>query len=108
MQNRLKNHKKIRQTVLGTTTRPRLAVYRSLDNLFAQVIDDTTGRTLAAASSLKEKGNLTKKAQFVGAEIAKKAAALKIKSVVYDRGGFTYQGTIKILATAAREAGMEF
>lgn len=108
MLNRLKNHKKLRHSLTGTAVRPRLAVYRSLINMSAQLIDDTTGKTLAVASSLKEKGSLTKKAEIVGADIATKAMALKIKAVIFDRGGFTYQGTIKILAEAARKAGLEF
>ncbi len=108
MLNRLKNHKKIRHSLAGTAIRPRLAVYRSLVNISAQLIDDSTGKTLAVASSLKEKGSLSKKAEIVGAEIATKAAALKIKTVTFDRGGFTYQGTIKILAEASRKAGLDF
>lgn len=105
---RIKNHLKIRIIVKGTADRPRIAVYRSLNNLFAQAIDDTTGKTLFAASSLKEKGSLTKKAEKVGKEIATKAASAKIKTIVFDRGGFKYSGTVKILAEAARKEGLEF
>lgn len=106
MQNRIKLHTKIRHRITGTAERPRLAIYRSLNNMFAQLIDDTTGKTLGAASSLKLKGPLTKKAQAVGEDIAVKAKELKIKAVVFDRGGFGYKGVIKVLAEAAREKGL--
>ncbi|MEK7171096.1 MAG: 50S ribosomal protein L18 [Patescibacteria group bacterium] len=108
MLNRIRNHHKIRKTVIGTTIRPRLAVFRSLNNLTAQLIDDSAGRTLASANSLKEKGNLTDKAKFVGEKIAEEAKVAKIKTVVFDRGGYTYQGVVKILAETARKGGLEF
>lgn len=100
--------KKTRMIVIGTASRPRLAVFRSLTNLSAQIIDDSTGKTLASASSIKEKGNRTEKAKFVGAQIAKNATEAKIKSVVFDRGGFVYQGVVQILADEARKGGIEF
>lgn len=106
MQNRIKLHTKIRHKLVGTAERPRLAVYRSLNNLFAQLVDDQTGKTLGAASSLKLKGSLSSKAQAVGADIAIKAKALKIKAVIFDRGGFGYKGVVKLLAEAAREKGL--
>lgn len=99
-------HTKLRKTVTGTAERPRLSVYRSLTEMYAQLIDDTTGKTLASASSLKTKGGLTAKATTVGQAIAEKAKELKIKSAVYDRGGFSYNGAVKTLCDAAREAGL--
>lgn len=107
MQNRRKLHTKIRYRIMGSAQRPRLAVYRSLNNLFAQLIDDENGKTLVSASSLKLKGSLSSKAQEVGKEIASKAAAAKITSVVFDRGGFGYKGVIKLLAESARENGLK-
>ncbi|MCR4277484.1 MAG: 50S ribosomal protein L18 [Candidatus Berkelbacteria bacterium] len=103
-----RSKKKSRMIVVGTSARPRLAVFRSLTNLSAQIIDDSTGKTLASASSNKEKGNRTEKAKFVGSQIAKNAAQAKIKSVVFDRGGFVYQGVVQILADEARKGGLEF
>ncbi len=108
MQNRDKIHNRIRKTVAGSAERPRLAVYRSLNNLFAQAIDDVSGKTLFASSSLKMTGSLTKKAEQVGTEIAKIAKEKKIKTIVFDRGGFPYAGAIKALAEAARKEGLEF
>ena len=100
--------KKSRMIVKGSTSRPRLAVFRSLTNLTAQLIDDSTGKTLASASSVKEKGTRTEKAKFVGSQIAKSAAQANIKTVVFDRGGFVYQGVVQILADEARRGGLEF
>ena len=94
--------------VVGSTARPRLAVFRSLTNLTAQVIDDSTGKTLVSASSIKEKGSRADKAKFVGSAIAKAAKEAKIKTVVFDRGGFVYQGVVQILADEARKGGLEF
>ncbi len=108
MQNRLKIHRRLRHRLTGTVTRPRLSVYRSLNNLFVQLIDDVSGRTLAQANSLKLKGTLTQKASTVGSEIAKVAKTHKIKTVVFDRGGFRYLGTVRSLAEAARKEGLEF
>jgi large subunit ribosomal protein L18 len=107
---RLRRHKRVRVNVTGTSERPRLAVYRSLNHLYAQVIDDSGGRTLASASTvaLKAKGNGMDEAASVGKAIADKAKAAGVKQVVFDRGGFLYHGRIKALADAAREAGLEF
>jgi large subunit ribosomal protein L18 len=108
--NRLKRHKRVRVNVSGTQERPRLAVFRSLNHLYAQLIDDSASRTLAAASTvgLKAKGNGVEEAALVGKEIAARAKAAGVSSVVFDRGGFLYHGRIKALADAAREAGLEF
>ena len=108
--NRSKRHRRVRVNTAGTAERPRLAVFRSLNHLYAQVIDDQGGRTLAAAStvSLKKKGNGMEEASTVGKAIADNAKAAGVKQVVFDRGGFLYHGRIKALADAAREAGLEF
>jgi large subunit ribosomal protein L18 len=108
--NRVRRHKRVRVHVAGTSERPRLAVFRSLNHLYAQVIDDSASRTVAAASTvaLKAKGNGMTQAAEVGKEIAAKAKAAGVNSVVFDRGGFLYHGRIKALADAAREAGLEF
>ncbi len=104
-------HKRIRRKVQGTAERPRLCVFRSLKHIYAQVIDDGQGRTLAAASSNQEGqangGNLAG-AKAVGKLIAERAQAKGIKKVVFDRGGYLYHGRVKALAEAAREAGLEF
>lgn len=101
-------HKRIRSRVTSTAARPRLAVYRSNKALYAQLIDDEAGKTLAAADSRKEKGSPAEAATAVGKAIAEKAKAAKIEAVVFDRGGFKYQGGIKALADAAREGGLKF
>ena len=108
--NRSKRHKRVRVHVTGTKERPRLAVFRSLNHVYAQLIDDAASRTLAAASTvdLKAKGNGVEEAAKVGKAIADKAKDAGISSVVFDRGGFLYHGRIKALADAAREAGLEF
>ena len=104
-------HTRIREKLSGTTERPRLNVYRSLNHIYAQVIDDQKGETLVSASSialkLKTGGNVAA-AKEIGKEIAEKAVAKGVKQVVFDRGGFLYHGRIKALADAAREAGLEF
>lgn len=105
-------HKRIRRKVQGTAERPRLAVYRSLKHISVQVIDDTAGRTLAAASSV-EKNNRTGGGNVAGAKaigklIAERAKEKGIQKVVFDRGGYLYHGRIRALAEAAREAGLEF
>jgi len=104
-------HARIRQKLTGTTERPRLNVYRSLNHIYAQVIDDQTGETLASASTLalelKTGGNIAA-AKEVGKSVAERAAEKGIKKVVFDRGGYLYHGRIKALADAAREAGLEF
>ena len=105
-------HTRIRAQVKGTEARPRLAVFRSIKHIYAQVIDDRAGRTLAAASSAEKNGTANggnvAGAKEIGALIAKRAQEAGIKSVVFDRGGFLYHGRIKALAEAAREAGLEF
>lgn len=110
---RLARHARVREKVYGTSERPRLCVYRSLSNISVQVIDDTKGHTLVSASTLdkdlqaKLKGKTkTEQSQIVGAEIAKKAKAKKIKQVVFDRGGYLYTGRVKALADACRDAGL--
>ncbi len=112
---RQKRHLRVRTQVAGTATRPRLAVYRSLHHLYAQVIDDAAGRTLAAAStsdaelrkSLKST-SAAAAAAAVGKAIAARARERGIEAVVFDRGGFPYHGRIKLMAEAAREAGLKF
>jgi large subunit ribosomal protein L18 len=108
--NRAKRHRRVRVHVAGTQERPRLAVFRSLNHLYAQLIDDGASHTLAAASTveLKAKGNGVGAAAEVGKAIAAKAKAAGVNQVVFDRGGFLYHGRIKALADAAREAGLEF
>ncbi len=112
---RVKKHLKIRNRFTGTPERPRLAVFRSNNHMYAQIIDDTVGKTLVAASTLEKdvkaeisKTNDVEAASYLGSVIAKRALEKGIKAVVYDRGGFIYQGKIKALADAAREAGLEF
>ncbi len=106
---RERRHKKIRSQVSGTAERPRLSVYKSNRYLYAQVIDDLSGKTLAQASDMALKGKTkTDKAKQVGVEIAKIALSKKISKVVFDRGGFNYTGRIKTLADAAREGGLQF
>lgn len=103
---------RIRKKISGTAERPRLAVYRSNKEIYAQIIDDQSGKTLAAASSLKNKdahkSNKSDQATFVGKVIAEKAKAAGIENVVFDRGGYLYHGRIKQLAEAAREGGLKF
>ena len=108
-------HKKIRNRFSGTAQRPRLAVFRSNNHMYAQIIDDTVGNTLVSASTLEksvkselEKTNNVDAAAYLGTVIAKRAIEKGIKTVVFDRGGFIYQGKIAALADAAREAGLEF
>jgi len=104
-------HARIREKLSGTTERPRLNVYRSLNHIYAQVIDDQKGETLASASSLQMKlktGGNVAVAKEIGKAVAEKAVAKGIKRVVFDRGGYLYHGRIKALADAAREAGLEF
>ncbi len=112
---RAKKHMKVRKRLSGTAERPRLAVFRSNSHMYAQVIDDTAGNTLVSASTLQkevkdglEKTNNIEAAAKLGGVIAKKALDKGITTVVFDRGGFIYQGKVKALAEAAREAGLEF
>ncbi|MFH0776578.1 MAG: 50S ribosomal protein L18 [Patescibacteria group bacterium] len=101
--------RRIRAHIIGTPARPRLAVFKSISAIYAQVIDDTVGKTLAAASSLKiKKGTKAEKAAEVGKLVAEAAKAAKVEKVVFDRGGFLYSGRVKILAEAARAAGLKF
>ncbi|MCI9515922.1 MAG: 50S ribosomal protein L18 [Lachnospiraceae bacterium] len=112
---RVKKHKRLRNRFSGTAERPRLAVFRSNNHMYAQVIDDTVGNTLVSASTLEkdvkaelEKTNDVSAAAYLGTVIGKRALEKGITTVVFDRGGFIYQGKIKALADAAREAGLEF
>ena len=112
---RAKKHMKIRNRFSGTAERPRLAVFRSTNHMYAQIIDDTVGNTLVSASTLEkeikaelEKTNNVDAAAYLGTVIAKRAIEKGIKEVVFDRGGFIYQGKVAALADAAREAGLEF
>ena len=111
-QTRQKRHLRVRNRVSGTAQRPRLNVFRSLAHIYAQVIDDEKGMTLAAASSLDKdfdgKGGNIAAAKAVGAAIAKKALEKGISEVVFDRGGYIYHGRVKALAEAAREGGLKF
>jgi len=109
---RQKRHMRVRNHIFGTAERPRLNVFRSLSHIYAQVIDDEKGITLAAASSMDKdfegKGGNIAAAKLVGEAIAKKALEKGIKTVVFDRGGYIYHGRVAALAAAAREAGLEF
>ena len=110
---RQKRHLRIRQNIKGTADKPRLCVFRSNKQIYAQIIDDTTGKTLASASSLDkeikvENGGNVNAATEVGTLVAKRALALKIEAVVFDRGGYLYHGRVKALADAARAAGLKF
>ena len=112
---RVVRHKRVRKNLSGTASRPRLCVYRSLNEIYAQVIDDTTGNTLVSASTREatlktqlEGKTKTEQAKVVGTEIAKRAIAKKIQEVVFDRGGYLYIGRVQALADAAREAGLKF
>ncbi|TMF88571.1 MAG: 50S ribosomal protein L18 [Chloroflexi bacterium] len=107
---RAKRHRRVRVKLAGTAERPRLSVFRSLNHIYAQVIDDSSARTLASASTvgLKSGKNDAAAAAAVGKAIAQAASKAGIKTVVFDRGGFLYHGRIKALAEAAREAGLEF
>ncbi|MEE0858505.1 MAG: 50S ribosomal protein L18 [Acutalibacteraceae bacterium] len=107
---RLKRHKRVRSKISGTTECPRLNVFRSSKNIYAQIIDDVNGVTLVAASSLEIEGNGgNKEAAFkVGEAIAKKAADKGITEVVFDRGGYIYHGRVKELAEGARQGGLKF
>ena len=112
---RLNKHRRMRNRFAGTAERPRLAVFRSNNHMYAQIIDDSVGNTLVSASTLQkevkaelEKTNYVDAAAYLGKVIAERALEKGIKEVVFDRGGFIYQGKVKALAEAAREAGLEF
>lgn len=107
---RLRRKKHIKKVVRGTTERPRLSVFRSAKHIYAQVIDDETGRTLASASTLKMDGATGNKdaAKAVGEAVAKAALEAKVETVVFDRNGYLYHGRVAALADGAREAGLKF
>lgn len=112
---RIKKHQRIRNRFEGTAERPRLSVFRSNNHMYAQIIDDQVGNTLVSASTLEKtakdelsKSNTKEGAAFVGKLVAKRALEKGIDKVVFDRGGFLYQGKIQALAEAAREAGLQF
>ena len=113
--NRLQRHKTVRRKITGTTQRPRLCVFRSSNNIYAQIIDDANRVTLTAASSLDAEvkgavnhGGNKEAAKMVGEMIAKRAIEKGITEVVFDRGGYLYHGRVQVLAEAAREAGLKF
>ena len=112
---RQRRHLRVRRRISGTSERPRLAVFRSLNHIYAQIIDDTVGRTLVSAADIEpgvrgavDGKKKTEVAKLVGAAIAQKAKAKGISTVVFDRGGFQYHGRVKALAEAARKAGLQF
>lgn len=112
---REEKHRRLRRHISGTSQRPRLAVFRSNNHMYAQIIDDTVGKTLVSASTLQkdvkaelEKTNNVEAAAYLGTVIAKRAVEAGITTVVFDRGGYIYQGKVQALADAAREAGLEF
>ena len=112
---RLHRHQRVRKNIFGVAAKPRLCVFRSLTDIYAQIIDDDKGITLVASSSIdhelrKQVEKMTKmdKAVAVGKQIAERAKAQKISEVVFDRGGYQYMGRVKALAEAAREAGLKF
>ncbi|MBD5092305.1 MAG: 50S ribosomal protein L18 [Clostridiales bacterium] len=114
-QDRIIRHARVRKKVSGTAERPRLSVYRSTNHIYAQIIDDVKGNTLCSASTMSKevaaeiaKATKTEASKIVGAAVAKKALALGIKQVVFDRGGYLYTGRVQALADGAREAGLEF
>ncbi len=114
-ESRIRRHERVRKTVSGTTERPRLCVFRSLEHIYVQVIDDVAGATLCSASTVDGEvkkaiagKTKTEQAKIVGKIVAERALKANVKQVVFDRGGWKYQGRIKALADAAREAGLDF
>lgn len=113
---RIARHRRVRKRIGGSAERPRLSVFRSLSHIYAQVIDDRSGRTVAAASDVEigspreggGPGNKTERAKHVGRALAERAKAKGVGEVVFDRGGYRYHGRVKALADAAREAGLKF
>ena len=110
---RLRRHRRVRKRVVGTPERPRLSVFRSLHHVYAQVIDDSRGHTLVAASTVEadlrpESGNKSEQARAIGAALAQRAKEAGITKVVFDRGGYQYHGRVEQLAEGARQAGLEF
>jgi large subunit ribosomal protein L18 len=115
VESRKRRHLRVRKTVYGTSQRPRLVVFRSNLHIYAQIVDDSEGKTLISASTLDkeckkgiQRGNNNKAAEAVGQLIAKRAQAKNIKSVVFDRGGYLFHGRVKALADAARQGGLQF
>ena len=115
VESRMRRHQRVRKTVFGTMQRPRLVVFRSNLHIYAQIVDDSAGKTLVSASSLEEeckknvqRGNNRKAAEAVGQLIGKRAMAKDIKTVVFDRGGYLFHGRVKALAEGAREGGLSF
>ena len=115
VQSRKRRHARIRKVVTGTAAKPRLSIFRSLSHIYAQLIDDTAGKTIVSASSLEKEiqssvkhGGNVDAAKKVGASIAQKALGKNIKTAVFDRGGYKYHGCVKALADAAREKGLQF
>ena len=109
---RIKRHKRVRAKISGTSERPRLNVFRSASNIYAQIIDDVTGKTLVSANSLEKdfacEGTKSDAAKQVGINVAERAKAKGIEVVVFDRGGYVYHGRVKALAEGAREGGLQF
>lgn len=106
---RLKRHARIRKIIRGSAERPRMVVFKSLNSIYAQLIDDDSRKVIASASSLKiKKGTKTEKAKEVGTTISEKAKEKKITKIVFDRNGYKYHGRVKALAEGAREGGLEF
>lgn len=106
---RIRKHTRVRKTVVGTESRPRLSVFKSSQHIYAQIIEDKSGKTLVSVNDLKmDKLQKSKKAFDVGKQLAEKALKLKIKKVVFDRGGFLYHGRVAELGKGAREGGLEF
>ena len=109
---RIKRHKRVRAKISGTSEHPRLNVFRSASNIYAQIIDDVTGKTLVAANSLEKnfacEGTKTDAAKQVGLMVAERAKAKGIEVVVFDRGGYVYHGRVQALAEGAREGGLQF
>ena len=107
---RARRHARVRRKIAGTSERPRLAVFRSSKHIYVQLIDDSTGRTLASASTVadKQEGAKSEAARVIGRLIAERAIAAGIENVVFDRGGFRYHGRIAAIAEAARQAGLKF
>lgn len=107
-ESRIRKHATIRRRIYGTSSRPRLSVFRSSQHISVQLIDDSASKTLASASDIKESGTKVEKAYKVGKVIAEKAIKLKIKKAVFDRGGFLYHGRVANVSKGAREGGLEF
>jgi len=105
---RIARHGRVRKKIAGTAERPRLVVFRSLTHIYAQLIDDVKGATLASASDAEGSGKKSERAAAVGTQLAERAKAAGIESVVFDRGGYRYHGRVKALADAARKGGLQF